>query len=456
MASPFQQKSEMKVALKLTKEGNPEDDKDKSLFITIELKCQAGNRSTNTPTYKKHIRTFENGSPQEFVVVRQAIEEVWRQNSVTAALDRENTIRMLLKGDSYTMYEAHRSEAIADGTPLTVEIVDQGLAAVAIDVFPHRALFYQKRWMQNGIRKPRALTTRQMVAALIKINNSLPLFPGATEADKFSEQELLQIMEWMIPQEFCQKFEEKGYIPTEHTRKRFIEESEIVERYQLLHSKTSKPEKPLKQRRQFNKGKGKNREKSQGKYCTHHGSNKGHDSADCWTLHPELKPNNTKGPKMSNNKMKKEINALARSSNKSELEIVQMKLDQLNKAKEGYAKKAKAKEHQLLEKNVTLDNSSDSISSASSTGSERSLQMNEKDPIPRKKKFVEVTKKEEKKPEKKRKAITLEDVSPDEAAFLKKKEAFKKMFIADYSPEEQDFQKKAKDLHNEVDLSKLD
>jgi len=69
---------------------------------------------------------------------------------------------------------------------------------------------------------------------------------------------------------------------------------------------------------------------------------------------------------------------------------------------------------------------------------------------------VEVTKKEEKKPEKKRKAITLEDVSPDEAAFLKKKEAFKKMFIADYSPEEQDFQKKAKDLHNEVDLSKLD
>ena len=146
-------------------------------------------------------------------MVRQAIEEVWRQNSVTAALDRENTIRMLLKGDSYTMYEAHRSEAIADGTPLTVEIVDQGLAAVAIDVFPHRALFYQKRWMQNGIRKPRALTTRQMVAALIKINNSLPLFPGATEADKFSEQELLQIMEWMIPQEFCQKFEEKGHIP---------------------------------------------------------------------------------------------------------------------------------------------------------------------------------------------------------------------------------------------------
>ena len=120
MASPFQQKSEMNVALKLIQEAKPEDDMDERLFITIGLKCQAKNRSANTPTYKKHDRTFDNGSLQEFVIVWQAIEEVWRQNSVTAALDRENIIRMLLKGERYTMYEAHRSEAIADGTPLTV------------------------------------------------------------------------------------------------------------------------------------------------------------------------------------------------------------------------------------------------------------------------------------------------------------------------------------------------
>ena len=123
-------------------------------------------------------------------------------------------------------------------TVLTTDHVQTRLDAVAVDVFPHRALFFQKRWMQNGMKKPRSMTTRQTVAAIVKINNALPIFPGAQESDKFSESELLQIVEWMVPHEFRAKFDEKGYIPSDHDRKRFILESEILERSQELCNNT--------------------------------------------------------------------------------------------------------------------------------------------------------------------------------------------------------------------------
>ena len=383
MTTTFQQKTDMNVAIKLIPEVPPEKEEDKSKFITIELKCQAGGRA-NSPTYKKHIRTFENGTPQEYVAVRLAMEEVWRQNSVQEAADKENTIRMLLLGESFTMYEAYRDQATADGTPLSNQIVEDGLKAVAEDVFPHRALFYQKRWMQNGMKLPRALSTRQAVAALIKINNSLPLFPEASEEDKFNEQELLQIMEWMIPNEFRAKFEEKGYIPTDHDRKRFIEESEIVERQQLLRQK---PKRPTNQK-SGGKAKGKIREKTQGKFCSHHGAGKGHNSEECWTLHPELKPKKDQGSKLSNNKMRKEINALARSENKSELDIVNHKLEQLKKAKAAFEKKDKnKKESKMIEEDLQ------SLTDSSSSESEVSIMVTEKQRIPKKTKKVETQKK---------------------------------------------------------------
>ena len=67
MTTTFQQKNDMNVAIKLIPEVPPEKEEDKSKFITIELKCQAGGRASS-PTYKKHIRTFENGTPKNMLL----------------------------------------------------------------------------------------------------------------------------------------------------------------------------------------------------------------------------------------------------------------------------------------------------------------------------------------------------------------------------------------------------
>ena len=281
---------------------------------------------------------------------------------------------MVLKGESYRMYESRVAELMeetATNAP-TNEFVQAGLDAVAVDVFPHRALFFQKRWMQNGMKKPRSMTTRQTVAAIVKINNALPNFPGSQESDKFSESELLQIVEWMVPHEFRAKFDEKGYIPSDHDRKRFILESEIVERSQELRNVGSKRFKRFdsddegshhrrgkrggtrEHRRKGKNQKGKardaiqnKREKSQQYYCSHHGKNDTHRDAGCWVLHPELKPNfQMKADPNSKRSLAKEIHCLARIEKTSDLAAVNKRILQLKELKTSFEKghKAESKE----------------------------------------------------------------------------------------------------------------
>jgi hypothetical protein len=42
------------------------DNKDKTTFITFDLKVHAGT-GAGTPSYKKHMRTFDEGTPQEWM-----------------------------------------------------------------------------------------------------------------------------------------------------------------------------------------------------------------------------------------------------------------------------------------------------------------------------------------------------------------------------------------------------
>ena len=159
----FRSQVDSNVAIKLkADEWVDEEDTNKAHLITIELKVQAGSTFTSAHKYKKHIRVFDVGSPVDFVLLIQAMEEVWRQNSLAAANDRQNIVKMVLKGESYTMYESQVAELMEEAAvnAPTNEFVQAGLDAVAVDVFPHCDLFFQKRWMQNGMRKPRSMTNR--------------------------------------------------------------------------------------------------------------------------------------------------------------------------------------------------------------------------------------------------------------------------------------------------------
>jgi hypothetical protein len=159
---------------------------DKTRFITIELRAGV-NAPTGSTTYKKYNRKFEEGTAQEWIDLKRDIQEIWVQNTIRGGTDRASTARaLLLRGKSLTSFEASLEEARRndndeeDGAPLPIDaaMVDDALTAVAITVFLHRALEIQCLWMTRDMRKPYEMTTRKTAAAITRINNALPLFPG--------------------------------------------------------------------------------------------------------------------------------------------------------------------------------------------------------------------------------------------------------------------------------------
>ena len=90
------------------------------------------------------------------------------------------------------------------------------------------------------MRKPADLSFRRMMTAVTCINNHIPYFPGATDLDKFLEAEIIELLEWSIPQKWRTKFDFEGFIPSLYTRAHSLRSCEAIER-----NETSASAKPL-------------------------------------------------------------------------------------------------------------------------------------------------------------------------------------------------------------------
>jgi hypothetical protein len=176
----------------------PSSKEKRNQYISFELRARIGQLDTSMK-YKKYVRKFEEGTPQMWIDLVKDMTEIWTQNSMGGGTDRASTVRALHHGKSLTAFEAAlqfaRTNAAVIEAAITVGHVTTSLAVVADTVFPHRSLETQKLWMNRSMFKPRAMTTRITSAASSCINNTLPLFPTGTNASKFSEPELVGLLE---------------------------------------------------------------------------------------------------------------------------------------------------------------------------------------------------------------------------------------------------------------------
>ncbi len=323
----------LQPVLPLTTEALESPDKDKTKFISMELKARVG-APASSPSYKKYVRKFEEGTPQEWIDLRRDILEIWTQNGITGATDRTSTIRALLRGESLTTFETALADARQDAegaeTALSAEMVEIAMDNVTKSVFPHRALEIQKLWMQRGMKKPFDLSTRKTAAAITRINNALPMFPGGSETSKFSNQDLVGLLEWALPQPWRTKFDLDGYVPTLHPKAKLIEACEAIERNEVpmeSDHKTNDKGKSKNAKSAKNGWKAKNSENNSTKklYCSEHGQNATHSTKDCFTIKNREKKGNYDKSKDSTNRkfssrnFQKELHMLSQDSSKSSL-----------------------------------------------------------------------------------------------------------------------------------------
>ena len=223
----------LQPVITLIPEKLPSVEEDKSNFVSFELKLKVG-APNNATKYKKAVRKFEEGTPQAWIELLKDLAEIWRQNSIGDGADRVATVRALVRGESLTAFEASLQDARTndegDLADITEEHIQTALDSVATTVFPHRALEIQKLWMNRRMFKPADLSTRQTASAISRLNNSLPLFPGGSDASKFTEQEIVGLLEWSLPPQWRTKFDLDGYIPSLDTKTRLIEACEVIER----------------------------------------------------------------------------------------------------------------------------------------------------------------------------------------------------------------------------------
>lgn len=297
-----------------------DEKKEKSNYISIELKTRVGQPANGT-TYKKHIRLFNEGDAQEWIDVVIAVNEVWTQNSIIGGADRAATFRAVLRGESLVAFDAALDDCRRDDDgmlqQISPEIVEATLKLVAQDVFPHRALEIQRKWMERGLKKPFELTTRKTLAAISRMNVALPHFPDGTMESKFSDAEIVSILEWALPDAWRAKFDLDGYIPTKHNKVKLLLECEAIERSQELRKMASQndivvgSEKPIANKR----GKKGKKASTASFFCTEHGKNLTHNSDACYVLKKKAGQAIKQGNKPPTNNLsvrsfRKEVNAL--------------------------------------------------------------------------------------------------------------------------------------------------
>jgi hypothetical protein len=132
-----------------------EDKKEESDYVTFTLKVRAGTGST-APSYKMKVAKFEDGTPAEWIDVVNALEEVWKQNYMNLAHEREASIKTILREDALTAFEAsiddskeQPEDADDDAADIDFDndMIETALTDVSKNIFPHRALEIQNLWM---------------------------------------------------------------------------------------------------------------------------------------------------------------------------------------------------------------------------------------------------------------------------------------------------------------------
>jgi hypothetical protein len=161
----------------LVEEPKDKDKKPKATnIIEFVLKQQAGSTAT-APTYELKVTRFCEGTAGwEWIDLRKAIVELWRQNGISNTQDRVANVSTIMRRDLLTSFREKIKVLTTltnnTGETVTVEITDEtvsvSLNAIAQMVFPFRALETQRQWMRCCMQKPKELSIWKIMAAVRK------------------------------------------------------------------------------------------------------------------------------------------------------------------------------------------------------------------------------------------------------------------------------------------------
>ena len=256
----------------------------------VVLKCRTDPTDETSSSYDLPIPYFSTGTPEEWLRFVRNLSKVYVGQNLTTGPQQYACIRRLLDGNALTVFELSAAE-LGNPTVLNAEALIKDLRD---QLFPQRALQQQKRYMRRSLRKPRNMSIRVYVNRVLELNDQLVSYPGTgdnIDGTKLPEDEILDLLEFGIPNTWQKAMLLQDFDPQVHTVNDFVQ---FCERLETMESEEKPPREKhtsnnnSKRKRSSRDSTRNNNSNSRGQKksldCLLHGKDCGHSTDQCFVL----------------------------------------------------------------------------------------------------------------------------------------------------------------------------
>jgi hypothetical protein len=260
---------------------------EKTRKIKLTLSTEPGNENGKTLT--KEFKIFRTGSPEEWILWRRDFNEICTGMAITVGSNRNRMVRQLLSDEPLSQFET-RLATYATETNANCNLA---LDAVAVQIFPNNAYAKQKKYLRQGMWKPRALTIRNVYIRLCELNNQLTSYPNQTGI--LPEDELKSAFINICLPEWQQEFLKVDINEYASTWEEIISKAEALETAELALAERAPTKRSIDEEEgeitptsnPSPKKKAKKEEKTPF-YCKLHGSGQGHNTIGCKVINGQI------------------------------------------------------------------------------------------------------------------------------------------------------------------------
>ena len=197
---------------------------------THKLDLRVNPANANSETYQTEIHLFNKGTPEEWFEFYRDYKKVEAGQLLNTGPMRFAMMRNLLYGEAQRVFEQESRKASGE----TIESFTGVINNLASYFLPVHALPTQKRYMRRYLLKPRGCKIREYVSRLHELNSLLAKFPPCDENQRFSDQELSEILEHSLPTSWQRQMTVQGISSTQHSVLEIVEFCERLETLEEL------------------------------------------------------------------------------------------------------------------------------------------------------------------------------------------------------------------------------
>jgi hypothetical protein len=272
---------------------------EKMRSLKLELSTEPGNKDGKTLT--KSFKIFRSGSPEEWILWRADHNEVCTGMSIATGSSKNRMIRQMLSDEPLKEFE----RMMATFATETNANSNRALDAVANTIFPTNAYAKQKKYMRQGMWKPKALTIRNVYTRICELNDQLLSFPNQTGL--MPEDEMKSAFISLCAPEWQQDFLKTGINEYSSTWVEILAKAEALEQAEVAIAEMA----PAPDQQQGTKHdreaaeiapkEGSKKKAKTAFYCKMHGPDQRHNTENCKVINAEIEKLKGRKPPPYNN-----------------------------------------------------------------------------------------------------------------------------------------------------------